>query len=95
MTRNHFWSFRFLSRCFGECKHNAASKDSLLDIRIAINHESISVSNNIQKQVMGQSTKTGLRILRKGFVLSREKKWKWSEKNNTFKVTIPLISDRK
>lgn len=77
-------------------KHNAASKDSPLDIRIAINHESISVSNNIQrKQVMGQSTKTGLKNLAERVRLITGKEMEISEKNNTFKVTIPLISDRK
>lgn len=77
-------------------KHNAASKDSPLDIRIAINHESISVSNNIQrKQVMGQSTKTGLKNLSERVRLITGKEMEISEKNNTFKVTIPLISDRK
>ncbi|MDD2538146.1 MAG: histidine kinase, partial [Bacteroidales bacterium] len=77
-------------------KHNAASKDSPLDIRIAINHESISVSNNIQrKQVMGQSTKTGLKNLSERVRLITGKEMEISEKNNTFKVTIPLISDHK
>ena len=77
-------------------KHNAASKDSPLDIRIAINHESISVSNNIQrKQVMGQSTKTGLKNLAERVRLITGKEMEISEKNNTFKVTIPLISDHK
>ena len=77
-------------------KHNAASKDSPLDIRISINHESISVSNNIQrKQVMGQSTKTGLKNLSERVRLIMGKEMEISEKNNTFKVTIPLISDHK
>ncbi|MDD5714576.1 MAG: histidine kinase, partial [Bacteroidales bacterium] len=77
-------------------KHNAASKDSPLDIRIAINHESISVSNNIQrKQVMGQSTRTGLKNLAERVRLITGKEMEISEKNNTFKVTIPLISDHK
>ena len=77
-------------------KHNAASKDSPLDIRIAINHESISVSNNIQrKQVMGQSTKTGLKNLAERVRLITGKEMEISEKNNTFKVTIPLILDHK
>ncbi len=77
-------------------KHNAASKDSPLEIMIAVNEGSISVSNNIQrKQVMGQSTKTGLGNLSERVRLIMGKEMEVSEKNNTFNVTIPLISNHK
>ena len=77
-------------------KHNAASKDSPLEIMIAVNEGSISVSNNIQrKQVMGQSTKTGLGNLSERVRLIMGKEMEVCEKNNTFNVTIPLISNHK
>jgi sensor histidine kinase YesM len=72
-------------------KHNIASKESPLIIRIYGNQESLFIENNKQIKESTYSTHFGLKNLKKRFELLSERAIQVDNDENTFKVSVPLF----
>jgi len=73
-------------------KHNSYSQDMPLIINITRDNDDIVISNNIQrKNIIKNSTKTGLQNLKERVRLILDKELIFKEENNSFVVKMPVI----
>jgi LytS/YehU family sensor histidine kinase len=73
-------------------KHNSYSHDMPLIISITRDNDDIVISNNIQrKNIIKNSTKTGLQNLKERVRLILDKELIFKEENNSFVVKMPVI----
>jgi hypothetical protein len=73
-------------------KHNMATRNNPLNIKIYLKDKNVIVSNNLQKMaIQMKSTKIGLRNLAERVILVTGKKLIIEETENDFTVKVPLI----
>lgn len=72
-------------------KHNIASKDEPLVIKIKADINTITVENMVHKKETSYSTHTGLRNLTTRYKLLTERNVTIEEQNNIFRVAVPLL----
>jgi sensor histidine kinase YesM len=72
-------------------KHNIISKDKPLKISITASKESVTVTNNLQKKSVGDSTGQGLKNITGRYRFFTTRKVEINETGNSFSVTIPLL----
>lgn len=75
-------------------KHNEFSNDKPLKIIISLNGEFLKISNNMQpKPYLAESTNIGLKNLRSRYKMVCNRDILIENRNNTFLVRLPLISN--
>ena len=74
-------------------KHNVASEEVPLNIEIHANKEILSVSNNVNKKLEDERTKsgTGLKNIQDRIAYFTQEKIQMDQSDDHFKVTVPLI----
>lgn len=77
-------------------KHNRYSKEQPLDISITtIGKDALAIRNNLQKRTLkGNSTKLGLKNIKKRYQFYTNKQVLIREENAFFEVIIPLLDER-
>lgn len=76
-------------------KHNVITSNNPLEIRIYEEHGFLVVENNINlKASLGKSTKVGLKNINQRYGLISREKVVVTNKNNIFKVKLPLLTQK-